>query len=216
MKETAASFWAKAEIDFDKLDDMPKKPYTPEDIMAALKILNKMVHLQAHAYGGKESKLLPVGIAEGSLLKQVSLISEAFTSKFNPISLRANNSTYKAVAHIGDRDIIFRGAEELPGEWGVVFSEKRPKTGETFRITGSGNQMQVMAFAISSIKDIVARYAPSKINFTAEEEEDSEKKSRAKLYTTMVNKLELPGYKAKITQHEKSVEFDLIRQNEQS
>ena len=216
MKETAASFWAKAEIDFDKLDDMSKKPYTPEDIMAALKILNKMVHLQAHAYGGKNSKLLPVGIAEGSLLKQVSSISEAFTSDIKPAKLRATNSTYKAVAHIGDRDIIFRGAEELPGEWGVLFSEHRPKTGETFKITGSGNQMQVMAFAISSIKDIVARYAPSKINFTAEEEEDSEKKSRAKLYTTMVNKLELPGYKAKITQHEKSVEFDLIRQNEQS
>lgn len=209
MKETNASKWAAPEIPFDKMDDMPKKPYTPADIMAALKILYKQVHAQSDAYGGKDSKLLPVGIAEGSLLQQVSIISEAFDSNIQA-KLRVTNETYKAIARIGERDIIFRGAEEAPGEWGVVFSERKPGESETFKITGSGNQMQVMAFAISCIKDIVARFAPTKINFTAEEENDSKRKSRASLYTAMVTKLELPGYKAKITPKSNAVEFDLI------
>jgi hypothetical protein len=61
-----ASDWAPPEIDFDKLDDLPKgRPHTQQEVMAALKVLFKMIHAQARAYGGKNSKLLPVGIAEG-------------------------------------------------------------------------------------------------------------------------------------------------------
>lgn len=51
-------------IKFNKLDDLPKKPHSIKDVQAAMKVLYKMVHAQAHAYGGKHGKLLPVGIAE--------------------------------------------------------------------------------------------------------------------------------------------------------
>lgn len=40
--------------------------------MAAMKVLHKMIHAQAKAYGGKNSKLLPAGIAEGGLLKGIT------------------------------------------------------------------------------------------------------------------------------------------------
>lgn len=67
------SDWAAAEIEFKKLDDLPKgKPNTGDQVMAAMRALHKMIHAQAKAYGGKNSKLLPVGIAERSLLKQVA------------------------------------------------------------------------------------------------------------------------------------------------
>lgn len=69
------SDFAKPEIKFKKLDDLPNKgkgpAYSPSDIMTAMKALHKMIHAQAAAYGGPHSKLLPAGIAETSLLKSV-------------------------------------------------------------------------------------------------------------------------------------------------
>lgn len=75
MKEGSPSDFAKPEIKFKKLDDLPNKgkgpAYSPSDIMIAMKALHKMIHAQAAAYGGPHSKLLPAGIAETSLLKSV-------------------------------------------------------------------------------------------------------------------------------------------------
>lgn len=71
------SDFAKPELEFNKLDDLPKgKPHTAADIMKAMAVLHKMIHAQAAHYGGKNSKLLPAGIAEGSLLQQVAAYEE--------------------------------------------------------------------------------------------------------------------------------------------
>lgn len=71
---SSPSDFAKSEIKFNKIDDLPKggKAATADQIMHAMRVLHKMIHAQAHAYGGKNSKLLPAGIAEGSLLKSVT------------------------------------------------------------------------------------------------------------------------------------------------
>lgn len=75
------SDWAPAEVEFDKLDDLPKgKPNTNDQIMNAMRVLHRMIHAQAKAYGGKKSKLLPVGIAETSLLKSVAQLDEIATA----------------------------------------------------------------------------------------------------------------------------------------
>lgn len=67
------SDWAEPEIDFKRLDDLPPgAPHTQAAIMDAMRMLHKLVHAQAKAYGGKNSKLLQAGIAEGSLLRQVA------------------------------------------------------------------------------------------------------------------------------------------------
>src|SRR5574343_394864 len=69
--------FAKTESKFKKLDDLPKgKPNTASEVMNAMKALHKMVHAQAHTYGGKHGKLLPVGIAEQSLLKSFEVLEE--------------------------------------------------------------------------------------------------------------------------------------------
>jgi len=72
---SSPSRFAKPEIKVNKLDDLPNKgkgkPYTPDEIMKAMRDLYKLVHAQAKAYGGKNSKLLQAGIAE-TLLKNVA------------------------------------------------------------------------------------------------------------------------------------------------
>lgn len=60
------SNWAPAEIEFHKLDALPKKPHDKKTIQQAMKVLHRMVHKQAEKYGGNDSKLLPAGIAEGA------------------------------------------------------------------------------------------------------------------------------------------------------
>jgi hypothetical protein len=81
MAETSASKWAPAVVKFKKLDDLPKgSPNTPADVMKAMKALHAMVHAQAKAYGGKHSKLLPVGIAEAPTFRTyLKLLDEART-----------------------------------------------------------------------------------------------------------------------------------------
>lgn len=77
--EAAASRWAAPVISFKKLDDLPKnRPYTQVDVLKAMSALHKMVAAQAKAYGGKHSKLLPVGIAEAPTFKTyLRLLDEA-------------------------------------------------------------------------------------------------------------------------------------------
>jgi hypothetical protein len=72
------SDFAPAEIEFNKLDDLPNKgngkPHTAAEIMKAMKVLHQMVHKQAEKYGGKDSKLLAAGIAEGTLFQRINAI----------------------------------------------------------------------------------------------------------------------------------------------
>lgn len=69
---SSPSDFAKPEIKFKKLASLPSdKPYSFADVMAAMKVLHKMIHAQAKAYGGKGSKLLQAGIAESALLKSI-------------------------------------------------------------------------------------------------------------------------------------------------
>jgi hypothetical protein len=76
------SDFAKPEVEFNKLDDLPKgRPNTAAEVMKAMAVLHKMIHAQAKHYGGKNSRLLPAGIAEGSLLQQVSAYEEEHLSE---------------------------------------------------------------------------------------------------------------------------------------
>lgn len=60
------SDFSKSPISFTKLDDLPKggKAYSQFEVLKAMLVLHKMNHKQSDAYGGKNSKLYPVGIAE--------------------------------------------------------------------------------------------------------------------------------------------------------
>jgi hypothetical protein len=78
---SSPSNWTKTPVKFHRLNDLPKgKPNTGDEVMKAMMALHKMVAAQAKAYGGKDSKLLKVGIAEGSLLQAVTQLDEVATA----------------------------------------------------------------------------------------------------------------------------------------
>lgn len=62
MSETSASKFAAPAVKFKKLK--AGKLNTQDNVLAAMKTLHAMAQAQAKAYGGKHSKLLPVGITE--------------------------------------------------------------------------------------------------------------------------------------------------------
>jgi hypothetical protein len=71
------SDFAPAIIKFKKLDSLPRGTvHSSDDVMKAMVVLHRMIHAQAQAYGGKNSKLLPVGIAEHCSFKTFLTLCE--------------------------------------------------------------------------------------------------------------------------------------------
>jgi hypothetical protein len=101
--------FAKPVIKFDKLDDLPKKPHTPEEVIKALQVLHKMVHAQADHYGGKNGKLLPAQIAEQSILAQlVGLSGDLQEAELDAAEL-VEQAAQDLVQHLGDEDLMRLG-----------------------------------------------------------------------------------------------------------
>lgn len=104
------SDFAKPEFEFNKLDDLPNKgkgkPHTADAIMKAMAVLHKMIHAQAKHYGGKDSKLLPAGIAEGSLMQQVAAFEEEYISEKSNVIDSEIEAAYRIanslIKHMGD------------------------------------------------------------------------------------------------------------------
>jgi hypothetical protein len=105
------SDWAAPVIKFKKLDDLPKgAPNTADQVMVAMRALHKMVHAQALAYGGKNSKLLPVGITEAPLLQQVTRqldeVSTASVDDDMEAAYMACNRLCRRIAATGDDEAL--------------------------------------------------------------------------------------------------------------
>jgi hypothetical protein len=107
--------FAKPIIKFKKLDDDGKgkenKPYTHDEVMAALAVLHKMIHAQAEHYGGMNGKLLQAGVVEGSLLQQVSsaeFIVESGDELEDKLQemYKAANDLLRRIAGLEDRGAI--------------------------------------------------------------------------------------------------------------
>lgn len=105
---SSPSDWAKPVVKFKKLDDLPKgKPSTGDQVMAAMRALFKMVHLQSDMYGGKNSKLLPVGIAEQSLLKSFQQLDEISTASVDDeleAAYMACNRLRRRISELDDQE----------------------------------------------------------------------------------------------------------------
>lgn len=105
------SDFAEQPVKFKKLDDLPGKgfgkPHTAAEVMAAMKVLHQMIHAQAKAYGGKNSKLVPAGITETSLLKSVTQLDEIATADVDENLETAYMCCNRLVRHLstkGDED----------------------------------------------------------------------------------------------------------------
>lgn len=119
-------------------------------------------------------------------------ITESFDSQVQGEIIRATDSLFTTRATINNRIITVRASSYNEGNkkvWEVLFdSTKDGKT--TVKKTGDRGEMQVFSFVIETIKELIARYHPDRIEFTSSKADEN----RTKLYTRMVNKIKLPGY----------------------
>ena len=118
---------------------------------------------------------------------------ESFDSNVESNTEYASNGIFKKRAIIGDREIFFTANCGYNDTWDIEFSEKS-LNGNRFEYkfgkTGSGNEMQVFAFVIDSVKELVSRYYPNRIEFSAATEDGS----RSSLYSRLLKKIKIPKY----------------------
>jgi len=98
-------------------------------------------------------------------------------------------------AKIGDRTIVFE-AQYDPAEhtWEVTFEEFSEKNElGSYDVTGSGNELEVFSMIKGSMEEFIGRYTPDQVVFTASKK--TGKSNRADLYTRLLNRFKIPGYK---------------------
>lgn len=106
---------------FKKLDDLPKHPHSYKEIMKAMAELHRQATAQSHAYGGKNSKLLPVGIAENSLLQSVNGTSaEDFDDLYDLIM--AEDSVQELAEFLAENDEAMKLLSKVLLSYAKVFS----------------------------------------------------------------------------------------------
>lgn len=132
--------------------------------------------------------------------KSLSL-EEAFDSKVDYEVPTATANAFKAVASIGDRDVVFV-AESMEGDesgdWSVEFYEQANLDtkvmklgGSKYAKTGSGQEFKVFSFVLSALTHFVEQYQPARISFTSEHSDSN----RTSVYKRMIKKFNVKGYR---------------------
>lgn len=121
-------------------------------------------------------------------MKIKDVLTEIFNSDVAGQVIRKTANSFVTKATIGDRDIKFQ-ASGADGDWECDFIEQSSK-GDTFKKTGSGNELQVFSFVIESIKLFIASYSPDQLIFTSDKSDGN----RTKLYSNMSRRVKIPGY----------------------
>lgn len=86
---------------------------------------------------------------------------------------------------IGGREIRFAATLLRKGHWEIEFAEENRKSGKTYhKMSGSGNEFEVMAFVMSAFEKFMSKYEPNRVEFTADITEDS----RIRLYRRMIKR----------------------------
>lgn len=127
-------------------------------------------------------------------MKISDVLFEVFNTDVPGKLVKRTADTFITKAWIGNREIKFT-AYGNHDEWEIIFTEKTPTGGYTFKKTGSGNELQVFSFVLESLKLFIEMYSPGTITFTS----DASDENRTGLYTMMSRKVKIPGYKVKIT-----------------
>jgi hypothetical protein len=136
-------------------------------------------------------------------------ISEAFDSKIN-YDIETNDADYlKAAAMIGGRKIVMVAWKEHlegPDVWGIEFYQLKDDGSKTYKLTGSGGQMQVMSFWKQFIELLISMHQPARIVFTAETQN-----GRADVYKKVLPKFNIQKYTLSTKHNGDDEEFDLTR-----
>ena len=142
-----------------------------------------------------------------------TMLLELGDSSSNYEVIESDADSFKTKATINKRVIVFSASMDDPGEMHIEFWElKDPNidlkysSNRTYGLSGSGGEIKVLSMIGNSIKEAVARYHPPMIFFTAEKEENSNK--RADIYEKLLKKF-LPGYEAVRTEVGSAFDFQV-------
>jgi len=122
-------------------------------------------------------------------------ITESFTSSVDSTLVRATRDLFTRNAVIGNRSIVFNAARYSSSKhdnadiWEIEFIQKTPGR-VSYSKTGAGNEMQVFSFVIECMRELIARYSPSRIEFSSHQDD----KNRTRLYAKMLQKIRVNGY----------------------
>jgi hypothetical protein len=147
------------------------------------------------------------------------MLAEAFNGKAEYTVLKADKYKFITRQQIGDRDIVFLGDITTDGDADIEFAEVAKDTPikdyskkGTYALTGSGDEIKVFAMVAKSIKEMVSRYEPTKINFSAEKDGNGRRPS---VYERMLKKslpdYEITKYDSKVTGKHGAVLFTLYK-----
>lgn len=124
------------------------------------------------------------------------LIAELLNKKVDYEVSRATSDYFEAIAEIGSRTIRFSAdkvdVEENGDVWEVEFAEYVPGKRQTYQLTGSGNELEVFAMVKDCMLELVQRYQPYKLKFTADK--DNGKDKRGNTYERLIKRFKMPGY----------------------
>jgi hypothetical protein len=152
-------------------------------------------------------------------LLEESLLLELFSGPSDYEVVRADKSKFITRQNIGKRDIIFLADLYDEGDADIEFAEVAKDTPikdyskkGTYALTGSGDEIKVFAMVAKSIKEMVSRYEPTKINFSAEKDGNGRRPS---VYERMLKKslpdYEITKYDSKVTGKHGAVLFTLYK-----
>jgi hypothetical protein len=164
-------------------------------------------------------------------MRAAEFLNESFDSNVPITVMIQNRIEYQTSTIISDRKLIFNAAwHGKHSTWQIAFAEvvdkkygpierigaamsgDKSKTYKdiSFDITGSGGQMAVFSFVISSIKQFVNLYHPRVFFFEAKKQG-----ARADLYSRMVSRIKIPGYElTDIGKEDTNTKYFVIKQTD--
>lgn len=152
-------------------------------------------------------------------LLEEELLAELFDSSADYEVVRSDKSKFITRQNFGKRDIIFITDLDDEGAADIEFGEVEKDTPirdyakkSTYAQTGSGDEIKVFAMVAKSIKEMISRYEPSTINFSAEKEGKGRRPAvYEKLLKRAATDYEITTYDSKVTGKHGAVLFTLYK-----
>ncbi len=139
-------------------------------------------------------------------------IAELLNSRVAYDVIKDTATRFQTIAKIGDRFITFTAFNDGDQGWDVSFYEtKDHRSKMAYGMTGSGDELKVFSMVKASFGEFLERYAPQRITFTADKENDDD--TRANLYRRIAHKY-LKGWTHSEFDHGNTTHFAYTKDEE--
>jgi hypothetical protein len=138
-------------------------------------------------------------------------LNEILDSKIQYKIDKETDEDFHTSALINGRKILFKAEyHDTTEDWLVNFAELDEKNIPRVSKTNSGGELKVFAMVKECMMELIKRYSPVQIRFSASKESSSD--NRAKLYHALINKFKVSGYTLTTRKSEGSETFRLTKE----